>query len=397
MTQETGPGVKAGSRGRIVVTGMAFYIPLSGVVWQVLHYLIGLRQLGYDVYYIEDSPRWVYDYDAQATVPDATGNVELVSAPLEAHGFSGRWAFRNDHPVGKCHGLQQRQILDLYATCDALLNITGQELNADQLQCRRRLLVESDPFASQVKYLTGDPWEETRVRAHDAWFTFGENIGQHGCGIPHTGVDWMPTRQPIVIDLWRERVPASAEARYTTITTWSNSVPALAFEGETYHWQKGVEFEKILDLPSRTPADLEIAVNTQPEVVQRLVGHGWHHTSSERLSLDPESYREYIVGSRGEVTVARDQYVRPRTGWFSDRSACYLAAGKPVVTQDTGFGDQLPTGCGLFAFDSVEDIASAIESIESDYNRHSRTAGEIAAEYFDAPVVLRSLLERAGL
>jgi hypothetical protein len=210
------------------------------------------------------------------------------------------------------------------------------------------------------------------------------------------GIAWRPTRQPVAIDLWEHALPAGDA--YNTITTWSNKGKDIAYRGDTYYWTKDREFERLLDLPRRRPnVAFELAAGVSPDVRRRLLEHGWRQVSSVEVSRDVARYRTYIQSSRGEFTVARDQYVRPRTGWFSDRSACYLAAGRPVITQDTGFGKHLPTGRGLFAFTTLEDVVQAIEVVETDYAAACRAAHAIAAEYFDAERVLASLMARADL
>lgn len=389
------------SNGKIIVTGMCCYLPLSGVVYQVLHYLLGLRRLGYEAYYVEDSTRWPYDADLDDISPDATKNVSAVAMVLEAHGFSGRWAFRGNYEGGRCYGMEESQILRLYREADAMLNVTGQEIHQWHLACRRRVYIESDPFATQVRVAQGDPTELARLTAHDAHFSFGENLGAPDCTVPVNGFRWLPTRQPIDLELWNP--PAGAVLSdprgqaYTTVTSWVNHVASVVYQGEPYYWQKDREFEKFLDLPRRCAVPFELASNVDHDVHRMLCDHGWRRVPVDAITKDIYDYRAYIWSSRAEFTVARDQYVRPRTGWFSDRSACYLAAGRPVITQDTAFGKFLPTGRGLFAFRTMDDILAAVDAIESDYAAHSRAAREIAVEYFAAEKVVGSLMERAGL
>ena len=376
---------------------MAVYLPLPGVVYQILHYLIGLRRLGYDAFYVEDSTRWVYDSVVQDVVPDPIGNVGIVAAVLDSNGFAGRWVFRSGHEGRRCYGLTEAQLCSLYRDADALLNVTGQALHEDQFTCRRRIYIESDPFATQVRLSQGDSEERERLASHDTHFTFGENIGAADCGIPMTDIDWLPTRQPVDMELWQPTFGIAAGTRYTTITSWVNHVESVIHDGEAYHWQKDREFEKFLDLPHRSPASFELASNADDEVIGMLTSHGWRHVPVNEVAKDAGSYRAYVWKSRGEFTVARDQYVRPRTGWFSDRSACYLAAGRPVITQETAFTKFLPTGRGLFAFNTLDEIVAAVDSIETDYEAHSKAAREIAAEYFAAERVVDSLMTRACL
>lgn len=385
-------------RGRVIVFGILFWYPLAGVTYQFLHYLIGLRRLGYDPYYIEDSGRWVYDPALNDLTPDASGNIAAVVPVLDAHGFGDRWAFRGNYPDGRCYGLSESRILELYREADAFLNVTGaQEIREEHLACRRRIYVESDPFASQVKAASGDPKTLAALAAHDTLFTFGENIGADDCTVPVGPFTWLPTRQPVALDLWPVAAPR-ADAPYSTITTWRNVGKDVTWRGDRYYWTKDREFEKFLDLPRRRPGvGFELAAGVEADVRERLLAHGWRQRDSVAISRDVERYRDYIRHARGEFTVARDQYVRPRTGWFSDRSACYLAAGRPVITQETGFSKFLPSGRGLFGFTTLEDVLAAVDAIESDYEGHCRAAREIAAECFAAEKVVGSLMRRAGL
>jgi hypothetical protein len=385
------------TKGKIIVFGILFFYPLAGVTYQFLHYLLGLRRLGYDPYYVEDSARWIYDPALNDISPDVTGNIQRVLPALKAHGFEDRWVFRGRYPGGGCHGMSEAALLQLYREADALLNVTGaQEIREEHLACPRRIYVESDPFVSQVKVARGDPGMIDLLAAHDRHFTFGENLGAASCDVPVDRFDWLPTRQPVSMDLWN-RGPAVGGNTYNTITTWHNKGKDIEYRGDTYYWTKDREFEKFLDLPLRRPLPFELAATVDRSVAEKLRGHGWTQTDSLEMSRNTDRYLGYIQGSRGEFTVARDQYVRPRTGWFSDRSACYLAAGRPVITQETGFSRHLPTGCGLFGFATMDQILAALDAIESNYERHCRAAREIAAEYFATEKVLGSLMQRAGL
>lgn len=385
------------TRGKIIVFGILFWYPLAGVTYQFLHYLLALRRLGYDPYYVEDSGRWVYDPVLNDLTPDAERNVRAVVPVLMKHGFAGRWAFRGHYPGGRCYGMEEPDILRLYREADAFLNVTGaQEIREEHLACPRRIYVESDPFASQVKVANGDAGMIAALAAHDTHFSFGENLGAPDCQVPAGRVRWLPSRQPVVLDLW-DGGPAPAGGSYTTVTTWHNTGKDITYRGETYYWTKDREFEAFLDLPRRRAVRFELAAGLSGDVRLRLRERGWHNVHSVEISRDVDRYRAYVQGSRAEFTVARDQYVRPRTGWFSDRSACYLTAGRPVITQETGFSKFLPTGKGLFAFSRLDDVLAAVDSIEGDYAGNRRAAREIAAEYFAAEKVVGSLMRRADL
>jgi hypothetical protein len=386
------------SKGKIIVFGILFWYPLAGVTFQFLHYLIALRRLGYDPYYVEDSGRWIYDPRLNDLSPDPTGNLEAIVPVLEQHGLKDKWAFRGKYPDGKCYGMTEAQIEALYREADAFLNVTGaQEIREEHLQVKRRIYVESDPFASQVKVAKGDTGMIRTLESHDTLFTFGENIGAADCGIPTSHFKWLPTRQPVLLDLWPVAEPRP-DAPFNTITTWSNKGKNIEWQGDTWYWTKDREFEKILDLPQRRPnVGFELAAGVRPEVRERLQRLNWRLSDSISVSTQVDSYRDYIRHSRGEFTVARDQYVRPKTGWFSDRTACYLAAGRPVITQETGVRGVLKCDKGLYGFTTMDDILSAVDAIESDYAGNSRAAREVAAEYFAAEKVVGDLMQRAGL
>jgi hypothetical protein len=388
---------KQPTKGKIIVFGILFWYPLSGVTFQFLHYLIALRRLGYDPYYIEDSGRWIYDPRINDLSPDPTGNLAIVTPVLEAHGFGDRWAFRGKYPDGQCYGLTEKQIESLYHEADAFINVTGsQEIRDEHMVVKRRIYVESDPFASQAKVALGQKETIDALAAHDTLFTFGENLGAPDCTVPIVKFRWLPTRQPVLLDLWSHSGNVGGQT-YNTITTWHNKGKNIEYNGQTWYWTKDREFEKFLDVPLRRNVPFELAVGLDNDIGQMLREKGWLHRDSIEISSDVTRYRNYIQSSRGEFTVARDQYVRPKTGWFSDRSACYLAAGRPVITQETGFSKFLPTGKGLFAFTQMDDILAAIDEIEANYSQNCRAAREIAAEYFAAEKVVGSLMERAGL
>jgi hypothetical protein len=374
-----------------------FWYPLAGVSYQFLHYLIGLQALGYDVYYVEESGgRWVYDPDLNDISGDPRGNISRIAPVLAAHGLADRWSYSG--PDGKLYGLSETQLARVFRSADVFLNVTAsQQIEGKWLSIPRRIYIESDPFPAQVKAAAGDEFTVQMLAAHDTHFTFGENVGTDRCLLPDAGIRWLPTRQPVDISEWFDaELPPGP--RFTTVTTWHNKGKDLEYGGDTYFWTKDREYRRFIELPQHRPGLFELAVGTDAEGEYLLDQHGWHHPrTSLAVSHDMATYRRYIQGSLGEFTVARDQYVRPGTGWFSDRSACYLAAGRPVITQDTGFGATLPTGAGLFAFTTMDDILAAVDAIKSDYARHRRAAKEIAEEYFAAPKVLASLMDRAGL
>lgn len=386
------------TKGPIIVFGILFWFPLAGVTYQFLHFLIGLRRLGYDPYYIEDSSRWIYDPKLNDISPDATGNLNAVVPVLEAHGFKDRWAFRGNYPGGRCYGMTEENILRLYREAGAFLNVTGaQELREEHMACRRRIYVETDPVEAQIQAAQGNKKTFAALDAHDTHFSYGGNFGKPDCLVPMGRYKWLPTVQPVLLDFWENPARKANGAAFNTIATWHHKGKDIVYNGEKYYWSKDREFKKFLDLPLRRAVPFELATGVDEATQQLLNQNKWRLTDPLRLSSNLTDYHNFILQSRGEFTVAKDQNIRLRSGWFSDRSACYLAASRPVINQDTAFDSYLPTGKGLFSFKTMDDILAAVDEIEGDYEGNCRAAREIAAEHFAAEKVLASLMGRAGL
>jgi hypothetical protein len=380
----------------VVVLGIMGCLPVAGtgVAWNTVQHLIALRRLGYDVYYVEATGVWPFN----ATSDDCTFPVSYIGTLLNRFGFQDKWAYVAAHSDNRCYGLSELQVKDLYARADAIINLFGGTILRDEhMICPIRIYLETDPVVHQIRIANGEQRYIDLVAAHTALFTWGANYGEPDCGVPVAPFSYKPTRSPVILDYWDSPCNPAASS-FTTIAHWDQSVKDLEYHSERYSWSKHREFLKILELPSRTAQEFSLALAIDDlAAVQVLEDRGWRVEDAYEVSKTLESYREYIWRSRGELTVAKDMNVRLRSGWFSERSACYLAAGKPVVTQETGFSKSIPTGLGLYAFEKLEDIPPAIEAINSDYSRHSQAAKEIAAEYFDAEKLLRQVMIKAGL
>jgi hypothetical protein len=399
---------------RLVVCGIVGGMPVAGVTWQFAHYLEGFRRLGYDVYYVEDTGTWPYDPDQNTVTDDCRYAVSYLAEVMQRHGFADRWAYLPATSRGETFGLSASEVQRLLDTADVLVNITGSTaLRAEHRRVPVRIYVETDPVLPQIQVASGKTAVIELLDAHTHHFSYGENFGGPDCGVPIERFAYRPTRQPIVLDWWAPPTVASSSC-FTTIANWHQSGKDVSWNGETYTWSKHHEFLKLIELPHRTAQPLELALalkstarddesgwvltdGEEVEAVRRLRSYGWRVTNGLAFSRRATPYRDYIMASRGEFTVAKDQNVRLRSGWFSDRSACYLAAGRPVITQDTGFGARLPTGEGLFAFTTMDEILAAIDTINADYDRHRRAARAIAEDCFRAETVLARLLEEAGL
>jgi hypothetical protein len=385
-------------RLRLVVLGTMGGCPFGGQTWMFLNWLCGFRALGHDVWYVEDHLWWPYDPEQNMGTDDCSYAVRHVATCTDRIGLADRWAVRLATRAEACWGLTSSALDTLYRDCDALLNVSGgTDLREEHLAAPLRTYIQTDPVTSELGLANGDEHTRWAFGLHHVIVSYGENYGAADCAVPLNGIHYRTTRQPIDLTLWP--MAYDPDARYfTTIGSYRQTGKDAEYGGEVYRWSKHYEWEKILDLPHRTAQPFELALNVESADRQRLEHHGWSVVSPFRFSLDVfGAYPAYIRQSRGELTVAKDQNVRLRSGWFSERDACYLASGKPVVVQDTGFGNVLPVGEGLFAFTTVEAAAAAVEAINADYGRHAKVARAIAEEHFDAPRVARKLLETIGL
>ena len=391
------------SKHKIIVLGFMGACPIAGVIWQVIHYIVGLQRLGHDVYYVEDSGRAPY-YDplAYTLTEDTTYAVNVLVRLAGEFGFADKWAFSSRYRTREetLGPLSRAQVNQLYRDADAVLNICGaNELHEDVLLSNRLVYVESDPGVEQIRVDRAERATIDFLSHYSALFTFGENIGRPEFSVPLHGLRWLPTRQPIVLDFWKTDDRPASNAVFTSIANLATgNKKDVQWRGETYFWNKLPEFERFLLAPKKAGEDFELAANfPDAELASRFRGAGWRSISPDAMSIDFHDYATYVKSSKGEFTVAKDQYVRLNTGWFSDRSACYLAAGRPVITQQTGFTRLYGGREGLFSFESMDDIVTAVESINADYRHHSCAAEAIAREWFDSNKVLNSMLSRIGL
>ena len=386
---------------RVIFAGYLVRYPLGGYAWQMAHYLLGFRSLGHDIWFYEDTGElncnFAYNPLTDEFAPSYEYGIEMAAQFFSKIGFGDRWVFV-DVDRGLKYGPGANRVETLLRESDLLVSFAPvNRIPVELYRGRSSIFIDPDPIYLQLKLAKGDKLLAAIVDAHTLHFTFGENIGKAGSILPTAGYIWHPTRQPVAMELWQDAgLPGLA---YTTVGKWGSKGRDVEYQGETFTWRKRTEWCRFLNLPDKTAKTFELAMDVEsvPGDLELLTAQGWHVIDPIQISSDPWRYRDYLRGSRGEFTVAKDMNVRLRSGWFSDRSACYLAAGKPVVTQDTAFGNILPIGRGLFAFRSMEDILTAIDTIESDYEQHCRAAREIAEEYFSAEKVLRSLIERVGL
>ena len=387
-----------GRRKTIVLLGMMSKMPVAGNMWLVVQYLLGFQRLGFDVYYVEAHGITPTKLMAHKDDDGAANAAAFIAGVMRRFDLSDRWAFHSVHD-GRHYGLSESQLAALYRSADLLINLHGATTPLQEQSATGRLVyLETDPVQLQVDLYNNRPAALELLSPHVAFFSWGLNYGHPDCGVPQDArFHFRPTCPPVLLDVWA--APAGTRPYFTTVGNWRQR-GQVVLRGETYYWSKDREFRKFLDLPSRTGRQFELALSSssyRPEDVRLLEEHGWLVRDSLEFSRDLDAYRQYIGTSHGEFTVAKDQNVRLRSGWFSERSATYLAAGRPVVTQDTGFGAVLPTGEGLFGFSTMEEILSSISAIEANYESHSRTAAAIAREYFSHDVVLGHMLDELGI
>ncbi len=384
----------------IIVLGLMTNMPVGGVIWQTIHYLVGLRRLGFDVYYVEDHGMAPSMFTDQTDRDGTNRAAAFIARTMDRIDFGDRWSQHSWHNEDRYLGIGQSAIDQAFGRAAAVINLHGGTLpRPEHMAGGAYIYVETDPVTPEVELHQNLASTKEFLDLHTAHFTFAENLGAADCKVPTPPARYRfhPTRQPVVLDFWQQSPNQSGES-FTTIANWRQPERPVTFDGEVYHWSKHHEFLKFIDLPRRASQSFELALSSYELADQEMLeAHGWKIRRALEFSSDPDAYREYIKGSRGEWTVAKDQNVRLRSGWFSDRAATYLAAGRPVITQETGFSHALPTGTGLFAFSKMEEILEAIEKVKSNYATHSKRAAEIAREYFRAETVLEKLLREAGI
>ncbi|HEY2147165.1 MAG TPA: hypothetical protein VGH32_04465 [Pirellulales bacterium] len=403
----------------IIVSGMIAADPgQGGATWAVLQYVLGLRRLGHDVYFVEPLPAKSLRKSGRPSVgavsgsgdPDTTpGSADTELSASTLHDSINAAYFR---AVADQYGLRDRASLLLAGTretfglpydelvavgrrADALVNISGMLTDEAILAAIPvRIYLDLDPAFNQLWHNQGI---EMRLAGHTHFVTIGQTIGQADCPIPTCGVSWIATNQPIVLEHW----PACDTIDFDALTTVGNwrGYGSITHDG-VFYGQKAHSLRPFMSLPRKTKEKFILAMGIHPDEVQDLKSlneNGWELVDPIEVAGTPAAYQRFILESKAEFGIAKSGYVAARCGWFSDRSVCYLASGRPVIAQQTGFTRFLPAGEGLFAFESIDDVLAAIDAVRSDYKRHSRAARSLAAEFFDSDMVLSRLLRLTGV
>jgi hypothetical protein len=377
---------------RIVLGSYMVRYPLGGMLSWALQYVIGLQRLGHDVVFVEKAhyPQACFSPTTGVMTDDASEGVGIVAGLLARFGMPGRWCFVDYS--GVYHGMTSDQVNAEFRSADLFIDMGTHGAWAEEsTAARRRVLVDGEPGFTQMKRASRIA-DGVAVTEYDAYYTSGLNIGTERSTAPTAGVEWQPLPHPVVLDLFDPTPPPRVGA-ITTVMNWQSYTP-LEYKGRTYG-HKDVSFEAFADLPSKVDAPLELAVGGPSVPVEHLVDLGWHVRNGHEVTRTIDDFWAYIVASRAEFSLCKEGYVATGSGWFSDRGGAYLASGRPVIQQDTGFGALLPLGEGLFAVSSVDEAAAAIDAVLTHPDRHAASAREIAESHLDSRVVLAAWLDDA--
>ena len=375
----------------IALGSYAVQFPVGGYLSWVLQWLVGLRDLGHEPWFVEraQNANSCFDPSTNTMSDDCSFGTSSLRSLLERFGLGDRWCFVDAR--GRYHGASRATIEGVLGAAELFIDMGSNGTWDDEtLSARCRVYVDGEPAFTQFKWALRS---STSVEKYDAYYTVGQNIGQPWCPVPTSGIPWRPILYPVVTAMFPLVAPP-ADAPFTTVMSWS-AHDRLQFDGVTYG-AKDMEFPKFIDLPRRVGVAVEVAVNDKaPRPL--LAEHGWRMRNALEVSATFDQFCAYIRSSRGEFSVCKNGFVATRSGWVGDRIGAYLACGRPVVMQDTGFGERLPCGEGLFAVRDLDEAVDAIERIEADPERHRSAARAIAETHFEAETVLESMLTELGI
>lgn len=363
---------------------------LGGQAWANLQYLLGLRALGHKVYYLEDcgATTYVWDWEQGEWNYELDYPAAYIDACLQPFGLGDAWIYRTDRDS---RGMSREYFREICHAADLLI-LRATPLwtwRAEYDGPQRRAFIDVDPGFTQITLANGDAGWLAGVAKAERRFTLAQRIGAADCPIPQTGGPWLRTRPPVFLPEWP--VAALTATHFTSIMRWQG-FKEVSYQGVSYG-QRDQEFPRYFELPRHTAQRFLIAqMGIKPDLLTR---HGWEVAPGEAVSRTPETYRRFIQNSRAEFSVPKNGYVAMRGGWFSDRSVCYLASGRPVVIEDTGLADWLPVGEGLLTFNNPESALRGVAAINADYERHRQAARRLAEEHFATDKVLPALLEAA--
>ena len=381
--------------GIIIAGSLAQKPRQGGHTWQFLNYLLGLKRLGHDVLFIDRiDAEMCCDAAGQRTTFEDSVNLAYFLRVMRGFGLEDQFCLIYNRGE-KVIGVSREQALARTRDAGVLINVMG-FLDDEEIlgAARKRVFLDTDPGFGQM-------WQDlglaTLFRGHDAYVTIAENIGRPECTIPDCGLKWITWRQPVVLDQWpAQHTPAG---KFTSIGSWRGPYAPVEYKGVTYGL-RAHQFRQFAALPAASGAQFEVALDihtAETRDIELLRTHGWTLADPALVAADPWVYRDYIGHSLGEFMATKGMYVQTRSGWFSERSICYLASGRPVLAQDTGIAALYPIGEGLLTFTTMEEAVAGVQEIRGNYAKHSRAARALAEEYFDSDKVLASLLVKFGV
>ena len=381
----------------IVIAGSLAQKPRqAGHTWQFLQYLLGFKRLGWDVLFIDRlEPEMCWDEAGQPCEIRQSVNLSYFLDVMRHFGLDDSFALICG-PNREFVGLSSEEVNERTRNAEFLLNVMGFLTDEEILSAApRRVFLDTDPGFGQM-------WQDLGLASlfhgHDDYVTIAENINESACGIPRCNLNWVTWRQPIVLEHWPER-NGSNSAFFTSIGSWRGPYSPIEYRGKTYGLRVH-EFRKFLDLPQVSSERFQVALDihsAETKDLELLGAKGWSLSDPQVVARDPLTYKSYIQNSKAEFMATKNIYVDTRSGWFSERSICYLASGKPVLAQDTGIKELYPTGKGLLTFSTIEEAVAGAEEISANYAMHTRAARAIAEEYFDSDKVLPALLRKLNL
>jgi hypothetical protein len=383
------------ARPLAVVVGSIGKLPLGGHTVFVVHHLVGLQELGYDVHYVEvmNEPLEAYDPRSNEMTGDPSYALRYLRATLPRYGIDGAaWTFVDLD--GTYHGAGREALVRALDRADFVLNVTDPVWLDELGRCERRAYVDGDPMFTQVAMETGEGARGRAPAHYTVLFTYGVRTGRSDCAIPSGGREWLPARPVVATSLWPVSPPPRA-APVTALLHW-RAGGEVTWRGRSYG-HKDRQFMQFVELPRRAPAWRFVVAAGGGNVPRgELEAAGWKLEEPLELSRNAARYSAFVYGSAADLGVAKDAYVASRGGWFSDRSTSFLAAGRPVLHQETGFTEWLPASDGVLPFSGLEELVDRVRELSADYARHARGARAIAEDHFEARTVLAGMLEAAG-
>jgi hypothetical protein len=371
---------------KVVASGYFVGMPMAGFFWHAVSFVLGFADAGHEVWYIEDSGDHPssFDFDRMEDDPSGSYGIRQLSAAMDELGLGARWAYRHI-PTGMSHGLHPRDVMEILAEAEVFVNVSMTTARRSEYErIPHRVAIDTDPVFTQIRARR----DTTVLDWHTRLFTFG----RPPLPAQRREDDWIPTRQPVASRRWAVSLPAPVGAPFTTVTSWA-SYDAATWNGATYG-PKAPSLRAFANLPRRTSARLAMVLGGGGATGASVLREGgWTVLEPFGRSIEIADYRRFLASSAGEIGFAKHGYVAAKSGWFSDRTCCFLASGRPAVCQDTGWSDWLPTGDGLFSFTTIDEAIVGLEAVAADPARHSRAARRVAEEHFDAATVCTALLD----